>query len=67
MFILRRAGREFTPEFKDEAVKLVTNTGRTVAEVARELGVLEVRWAEGWKSSGPAGHRQWCRDTVQSG
>ncbi len=33
--------REFTPEYKDEAVKLVVNTGRPVAVVARELGVVE--------------------------
>ena len=33
--------REFTPEFKDEAVKLVVNTGRPVATVARELGIVE--------------------------
>ena len=33
--------REFSPEYKDEAVKLVVNTGRAVATVARELGVKE--------------------------
>jgi transposase len=33
--------RAFTPEFKDEAVKLVVNTGRPVAMVARELGLIE--------------------------
>ena len=33
--------REFTPEFKNEAVKLVVNTGRPVATVARELGIVE--------------------------
>lgn len=33
--------REFTPEYKDEGVKLVVNTGRAVATVARELGVKE--------------------------
>ena len=33
--------REFTPECKDEAVKLVINTGRPVATVARELGIVE--------------------------
>jgi hypothetical protein len=33
--------REFTPEFKDEAVKLVIDTGRPVSTVARELGVKE--------------------------
>lgn len=31
----------FTPEFKDEAVKLVVDTGRPVAMVARELGIVE--------------------------
>ena len=33
--------REFTPEFKDEAVKFVINTGRPVAVLARELGMVE--------------------------
>jgi len=32
----------FTPEYKDEAVNLVINTGRTVATVARELGIQGV-------------------------
>ena len=36
-----RQRREFTPEYKDEAVKLVINTGRPVAVVARELGIQE--------------------------
>jgi hypothetical protein len=38
MFIMGRTRRGFTPEYKDEAVKLVINTGRTVSTVARELG-----------------------------
>ena len=33
--------RVFSPEFRDEAVKLVVQTGRPVARVARELGILE--------------------------
>jgi transposase len=33
--------REFTPEYKNETVKLVMNTGRVVATVARELGINE--------------------------
>jgi transposase len=33
--------RRFTPEFKDEAVKLVIETARPIAEVAREIGVNE--------------------------
>ena len=36
-----RQRREFGPEYKDEAVKLVISTGRTVAVVARELGIQE--------------------------
>lgn len=47
-----RQRREFTPEYKDEAVKLVINTGRTVAVVARELGINEAtlgRWVNAQK------------------
>ena len=36
-----RQRREFTPGYKDETVKLVVNTGRPIATVARELGVKE--------------------------
>jgi transposase len=41
MSIMGSQRREFTPEYKDEAVKLVVNTGRPIATVARELGVKE--------------------------
>jgi transposase len=53
-----RQRREFTPEYKDEAVKLVINTGRPVASVARELGVREStlgRWVNLFKSRQDAG------------
>ena len=33
--------RKFSPEFKDEAVKLVIETSRPIARVARELGINE--------------------------
>ena len=33
--------RKFSPEFKDEAVKMVIETSRSVAQVARELGIVE--------------------------
>lgn len=33
--------RKFTPEYRDEAVKMVIQSQRPVAEVARELGVNE--------------------------
>ena len=41
--------RRFTPEFRAEAVKLVTDTGRPVAHVAAEIGVgaqLLGRWVQ---------------------
>jgi transposase len=31
--------RKFTPEFRDEAVKMVIETSRPIAEVAGELGI----------------------------
>jgi transposase len=33
--------RKFDQDFKDDAVRLVTETGRTIAQVARDLGVNE--------------------------
>jgi transposase len=33
--------RKFSPEFRDEAVKMVVETSRPIAEVARELGINE--------------------------
>lgn len=34
-----RKRKAYSPEFKDEAVKLVVNTGRSVAVVAGEVGI----------------------------
>lgn len=53
MFIMARTRRDFTPEYKDEAVKLVINTGRAVATVAQELGINEAslgRWVAAFKA-----------------
>ncbi len=53
-----RQRREFTPEYKDEAVRLVINTGRAVATVARELGINEAtlgRWVNSFKTRQDAG------------
>jgi transposase-like protein len=36
-----RQKRNFSPEFRDEAVKLVIETSRPIAQVARELGIGE--------------------------
>ena len=53
-----RTRRGFTPEYKDEAVKLVINTGRTVATLARELGIQEStlgRWVHDFRAWAAAG------------
>jgi len=36
---MARVRRTFTPEFKRDAVHLVVTEGRTVSEVARNLGI----------------------------
>jgi transposase-like protein len=38
---MRERRRKFTPEFKDEAVKMVIESSRAIAEVAREIQVNE--------------------------
>ena len=53
-----RTRRGFTPEYKDEAVKLVINTGRKVSTVARELGIQEStlgRWVHDFRARAAAG------------
>jgi transposase len=53
--------KRYTPEFKRDAVELVRSSGRTVTEVARELGV-SAEGLRGWvkrarvdRGDGPAG------------
>jgi transposase len=38
---LSQKRRKFSPEFKEEAVKAVIETSRPIAQVARELGIVE--------------------------
>jgi transposase len=38
---LSQRRRKFSPEFKEEAVKAVIETSRPIAQVARELGIVE--------------------------
>jgi transposase len=37
----RRTRREFTEEFKRDAVDLVRTSGRPIAEIARDLGIYD--------------------------
>lgn len=46
---MARVRRTFTPEFKRDAIALVAREGRTVSEVARNLGIarsLLQRWID---------------------
>jgi len=38
---MARSRRSFSPEFREDAVKLVIDTSRPIAQVARELGIGE--------------------------
>ena len=45
---MAKARRTFTPEFKVQAVQLITEQGKSVAEVARDLDLSE-SLLRGWK------------------
>jgi transposase-like protein len=48
--------RKFSPQFKAEAVQLVIETGRPIAEVARDLGVNDGtlgNWVKVWRDANP--------------
>lgn len=50
--------RRFSDEYKDEAVKLVINTGRPIVVVARELGVSDKslgRWVSDYRARDGSG------------
>ena len=47
---MARKRRIYTPEFKAEAVKLVTEQGHSVAEAARRLGLNE-NLIRNWKQA----------------
>lgn len=38
---MARRKHNYTPEFREEAVNLVIETSRPIAQVARELGIVE--------------------------
>ena len=46
--------RKFSPQFKAEAVQLVIETGKPIAEVARDLGVHDGtlgNWVKAWRDA----------------
>ena len=48
--------RKFSPQFKAEAVQMVIETGKPIAEVARDLGVHDGtlgNWVAAWRREHP--------------
>ena len=48
--------RKFSPQFKAEAVQMVLETGRPIAEVARDLGIHDGtlgNWVNAWRREHP--------------
>ena len=48
--------RKFSPQFKAEAVQMVLETGKPIAEVARDLGVNDGTlgyWVKAWRDANP--------------
>jgi transposase-like protein len=48
--------RKFSPQFKAEAVQMVIETGKPIAEVARDLGVNDGtlgNWVNAWRRGNP--------------
>jgi transposase len=46
--------RKFTPEFREEAARMVVETSRPIAEVARELGINETslgNWVRAYRAN----------------
>lgn len=55
-----RKARKFSQEFKQEAVKLVKESGRPILQIARELGISDSvlhKWIKLYGGSGSLQHR----------
>ncbi|MFE2610919.1 transposase [Streptomyces mirabilis] len=46
--------RKFDPEFREGAVRIVTETGKTIAAVAEDLGINEASWVSRARRAGTA-------------
>ena len=48
--------RKFSPQFRAEAVQMVLETGKPIAQVARDLGVNDGtlgNWVKAWRDENP--------------
>ncbi len=65
---MRKTRRKFTPEFKQEAVALVQQTGRSETQVARELGISSSvlnRWVQHVQVASSTGNRFATQEEVR--
>jgi transposase-like protein len=53
--------RSFSPQFKAEAVQMVVETGKPIAQVARDLGIHDGtlgNWVNAWRRDNPEPDQQ---------
>jgi transposase-like protein len=53
--------RKFSPQFKAEAVQMVFETGKPIAELARDLGIHDGtlgNWVNAWRRAHPEPEQQ---------
>ena len=53
--------RQFTQEYKDQAVNLVLDSGRSIAEVAKSIGVHEMtlgKWVKKARENGQSSQQE---------
>jgi transposase-like protein len=57
---------KYSPEFREEAAKMVVEGSRAIAQVAREYGLSETtlgNWVRAYRKPMPATSRRWnCRN-----
>src|ERR1700674_3492891 len=53
--LMGTARRQYTDEFKREAVGLLASSGRPLSQIARELGIAPSR-LRAWRNKGDLGH-----------
>jgi transposase-like protein len=54
--------RKFSPQFRAEAVQMVIETGKPIAEVAGDLGINEGtlgNWVNAWRHAHPDRTNRW--------
>jgi transposase len=52
---MQKVQKTYTPEFKREAVRLAQTSGKSIAQVARELGISDTSI------------HQWCKELTEHG